>query len=127
MLATEGNTPMQWLSALIVGLALAGCANGLARRQAELIHWVGKPETVLVAALGAPNRTYEASGMKFLTYEDRQTDYIPGGPYFGPGPFWYGGWGGFPPEVITWTCDTTFTITNGTVQAFSLRGGGCND
>lgn len=104
--------------------ALAGCVNLLAERRAELAQWVGQPETALVGAMGAPTRTYETGGMKFLTYEDRRVEIIPGTPYyFGPGPFWYGG--GFPPEALTEVCDTTFTIAGGVVRAFSLRGNAC--
>jgi hypothetical protein len=109
---------------LITLLLVAGCANGLAQRQAELSQWIGRPEAMLVGAMGAPARTYETGQMKFLTYEDRRVDYVPGSPYYyGPGPFWSGG--GFPPEVVTSTCDTTFTISGGIVRAFSLRGNAC--
>lgn len=110
-----------WL--LIALTVLTGCVNGLAQRQAELNQWIGKPEAALLSAMGAPNRSYETNEMKFLTYEDRQVDTIGGGPYFGPGPFWYDG--GFPPETIILVCDTTFTIVNGVVRAFALRGNGC--
>ncbi|HEX2943986.1 MAG TPA: hypothetical protein VHO91_23225 [Rhodopila sp.] len=108
---------------LLTALALTGCVNGLAQRQAELNQWVGKPEAALLAAMGAPNRAYETNGMKFLTFEERSMDIIPGGPFFGPGPFGFDG--GFPPETVTYVCDTTFTIVDGTVRAYSLRGNGC--
>jgi hypothetical protein len=62
--------------------ALTGCVNLLAERRAELAHWVGQPETALVGAMGAPTRTYETGGMKFLTYEDRRVEIIPGTPYY---------------------------------------------
>jgi hypothetical protein len=110
-----------WLIALAG--ALAACTNGLAQRQAELTKWVGKPETDLIGLMGVPTRTYETGGMKFLTYDDRQTEVIPGPPYFGPGPVWYSS--GFPPSIVTWECDTTFTVTGGVVRAFSLRGNAC--
>ncbi len=112
-----------WLFALM-GL-IAGCSNGLAVRQAQLNQWVGRPETDLVGTMGVPTRTYEAGGMKFLTYDDRRVEIVPGSPYFGPGPFWYGYGGGFPPTATTLECDTTFTIASGTVRAFSLRGNAC--
>jgi hypothetical protein len=113
---------LAWLMAVPL---LAGCVNVLAQRQAELSQWIGKPETMLVGAMGAPTRTYDTDGMKFLTYEDQRVEYVPGAPgFYGAGPFWYGG-GGFPPEVVTSTCMTTFTIAKGIVQAFSLRGNAC--
>jgi hypothetical protein len=115
---------MRRLWGLIAVIALVGCTNGLAQRQAELSRWIGKPETELVGLMGAPSRTYSAGGMKFLTYEERHVEIVPGSPYyFGPGPFGYGS--GFPPTATTLTCDTTFTIAEGVVRAFSIRGNAC--
>ena len=111
----------------VLGLValVVGCTDRLAVRQAELAQWVGRPETDLVGLLGAPSRTYEAGGMKFLTFEDRRVETIPGSPlYYQPGPFGYGG-GGIPPSTMFLTCDTTFTIAGGVVRAFSLRGNAC--
>jgi hypothetical protein len=103
---------------------LTGCAGGLAERQAELTQWVGQPESQLVAALGAPQRTYDDNGMKFLTYEDVHLEQLePSGPfYFGPGPAAPTGFGG---RVAAEVCDTTFTVAGGVVKAFSLQGNGC--
>jgi hypothetical protein len=112
------------LGIVILAGGLAGCGNMLASRQAELSVWVGKPETELVGAMGAPSRIYETGGMKFLTYEERRVEIDPGMPSFiGPGPFWYGG--GFPPTATTLVCDTIFTIAGGVVRAYSLRGNAC--
>ena len=111
-----------WLLGL--GALAAGCTDRLAVRQAELARWVGRPETDLVGIMGARSRTYETGGMKFLTYEDRRVDIVPGSPfYYRPGPFGYGG--GFPPTATTLVCDTTFTTGGGVVRAFSLRGNAC--
>ena len=108
---------------LAVGV-LAGCGSQAAIREAELRQWVGRPEAELAGAFGAPNRTYSADGMKFLTYEERRVEVTPGGPgYFGPGPFGYGS--GFPPTATTLVCDTTFTVVNGVIKAFSVRGNAC--
>ncbi|MDB5399144.1 MAG: hypothetical protein QOF70_5048 [Acetobacteraceae bacterium] len=109
-----------WLIVLVA--LVGGCSNGLAARQAELAQWVGKPETNLLAVMGAPTRTYEAGGMKFLTYDDRQVQILPGSPYFGAG-LWNAG--GIPPTVMTLVCETTFTIADGIVRSFSLRGNAC--
>ncbi|MDQ2762256.1 MAG: hypothetical protein M3Y22_01805 [Pseudomonadota bacterium] len=106
----------------LLGL-LACCSNRLAARQAELSRWVGQPETELVGIMGAPTRSYDSGGMKFLTYEESRVEIVPACPYFGPGPFWYGG--GFPPTVTNLVCDTTFTVAGGIVRAFSLRGNAC--
>lgn len=110
----------------VIGVAIvaAGCTDRLVQRQSELAQWVGRPETELAGAMGAPSRTYEAGGMKFLTYEDRRIEIVPGSPsYYGAGPFGYGG--GFPPTATTLVCATTFSIGGGVVRAFSLRGNAC--
>jgi hypothetical protein len=109
----------------LIGLAglTAACTNGLAARQAELTQWVGRPETELLGTMGAPTRSYDADGMKFLTYEDRRVEIVPGAPFYGPGPFGYGN--GFPPTATTLVCDTTFTVASGVVRAFSMRGNAC--
>ena len=61
--------------------------------------------------------------MKFLTYEERRVEVVPGGPgFWGSEPFPYGG---FPPTATTLVCDTTFTVAGGVVRAFSLRGNAC--
>jgi hypothetical protein len=117
--------PWRGLWGLLSAGIVAGCVSSGAIREAELKQWVGRSETELAGAFGAPNRSYDAGGMKFLTYEERRVSVTPGGPdYFGPGPFWYGG-GGFPPTATTLVCDTTFTIVRGVVKAFSLRGNAC--
>jgi hypothetical protein len=115
---------MHHVLVLIAAGLLAGCVAGLATRQAELSQWVGRPETELLGAMGAPNRSYESGGMKFLTYEERRVEVVPGTPYyFGPGPF--GDGSPFPPTTTTLGCDTTFTVAAGVVRAFSLRGNAC--
>jgi hypothetical protein len=107
---------------LVTGL-LTGCTGGLAERQAELSQWVGQPEVQLVAAMGAPNRSYDSGGLKFLTYEEVHVERGPGGPYyFGPGPAGPSGFGGV---VFSTVCDTTFTVAGGLVKGFSFRGDGC--
>jgi hypothetical protein len=115
------------LRAVAAAAVVGGCVNQLALRQSELTHWIGRPEVELIGAMGAPNRSYDSGGVKFLTYEERRTEIIPGTPYgFGPSPFMYGGYGGgFPPTATTLVCDTTFTIGGGLVRAFSLRGNAC--
>lgn len=119
-----GSTAVHRCIIIFMACSLTGCVSGLANRQAQLSMWVGKPEVELVGIMGAPSRTYETAGMKFLTYEERHVEIVPSTPYtFGPGPFWYGG--GFPPTATTLVCDTTFTIAAGVVRAYSLRGNAC--
>jgi hypothetical protein len=114
---------MRFVGLMIATGMLAGCTGELAERQAELAHWVGQPEAQLVAAMGAPNRSYDSGGMKFLTYEDVYVQEGPTGPYyFGPGPAAPTGFSGVRYTTI---CDTTFTVADGVVKAFSFRGNGC--
>src|ERR1700709_774205 len=118
------SPPMRRVWVLFLAGLSTGCVSGLATRQAELSQWVGRPETELAAAMGAPNRSYDSGGMKFLTYEERRVEIVPGTPsYFGRGPFGYGS--PFPPTAATLQCDTTFTVAGGVVRAFSLRGNAC--
>ena len=115
----------RWLSILGV-LLLTGCGSSLAERQAELARWIGRPETELVQAMGAPNRSYETENIKVLTYEDSQVFIWPGTPYWQTlGPYPWGTGGSLPPQAINSVCDTTFTVSGGVVKAFSLRGNGC--
>jgi hypothetical protein len=116
-------------------LTLAGCANGIAQREAELAPLVGQSEAAVVQRLGVPTRTYETGGEKFLAYNQSRLDFEPGfGPYYGGGfygrGFYGGGFGygydGFPPEVIQRSCETTFELANGAVKSFALRGNSCN-
>ena len=114
------------LSVLSVTAALlAGCVNNSAARQTYLNQFVGRSETDLVLALGVPNRTYETAGVKYLAFEDRRVEVIPGAPMSGFGP--YGGWGmgGFPPQVINLACETTVAVAEGVVRGFTLRGNAC--
>lgn len=113
-----------------VGLALAGvligCTNQLAIRQAQLQRFVGQSEALLVAQMGVPNRTYEVEGTKYLAYDDAEQQVVsmpPPYPYGPPFWAWYGG--GFPPQIVTYTCETTFAVSHGIVGSFILRGNGC--
>lgn len=108
---------------LLAGLVVA-CADQLAARRAYLSGFVGQPELAVVQQMGVPSRSYEASGVKYLAYDENRIDVIPSFPTYGP---FYMGWygGGFPPQVVEWRCETTFEVAEGTVRAFTLRGNAC--
>jgi hypothetical protein len=109
--------------AVVAAGLLTACGGGLAERQAELTHWVGQPESQLLAAMGTPRRAYESGRTKFLTYQEIHVEQEPSGPfYFGPGPAAPTGFSG--PSLVTF-CDTTFAIVSGVVQSFNLQGNGC--
>jgi hypothetical protein len=118
---------MRRLVLLAIACLAAGCANQLAERQAQLNRLIGRSETDLVQTMGIPTRTYETGGMKFLAYEDRRVEIVPGSPFFPVGGPFYPGFygGGIPPEAINLTCDTTFTVSDGVVRSFALRGNAC--
>jgi hypothetical protein len=122
---------MRRFAILLIAVLTAGCTDYLALRQAQMQQFVGRPETDLIQSMGVPTRTYETGGMKFLAYEDRQIEIVPGSPfYYGPGPFpgfYNGGFygGGFPPEAVSLMCDTTFAVAGGVVRSFTLRGNAC--
>lgn len=108
---------------LVLAGLLAGCADRLAERQAELNAFVGRPETELLARMGVPNRTYETDGLKYLAYTESRVDIVPSlAQPVGP-PAWV--WGQPPPRAVNLVCETTFTIAAGVVRAVSLRGNAC--
>jgi len=113
---------------LVLALLLGGCVNQLAQREAFLSQFVGKPDSVLVQQLGVPTRSFTTNGVQYLAYTESRVDIIPGMPaypYAWGAPFW--GWygGGFPPQVVNLTCETTFAVTGGIVRSFTLRGNAC--
>jgi hypothetical protein len=114
---------VRFVRLVLASCLLAGCAGGLAQRQAELAHWVGQPEAQLVAAMGPPQRDFESGGTRFLTYQQVYVQRQPSGPYyFGPGPAAPSGfWGSTTRQV----CDTTFAVAGGVVQGASVQGNGC--
>ncbi len=114
---------------LIALLVLGACANqALEARRAQLAALVGQSEIELVRQMGVPTRTLTLNGEKFLAYDDRRIEFVPG--FYG-GPPWWGpgwgpwGWGASPPMVIERGCETTFEISGGKVTSFSLRGPEC--
>ena len=121
-------------------LALAGCAYPNPGHVKELNALVGKSEPDLLRTYGVPNRTYDTSGLRFVTYAMSRIESIPGdgfGPGFGYGGFGYGGFGyggfgyggfgydGFGPEIVQRDCNTTFELQAGVVKSWSLRGNAC--
>ncbi|MGC9269758.1 hypothetical protein [Acidiphilium sp.] len=119
------------LATPLAAVALAGCAVGPSLSE-QMSSFVGRPESVLVAQLGVPDRRIHVGGLTYFAYEHRSFHYESGsfgyGPFYGPGfggfygPF-YGG--GFPAEAYTNECTTTFALKNKIVQSFTLRGNDC--
>jgi hypothetical protein len=114
---------------VLLPLLLAACTGGLAARQAKLQVFVGRPVNDVVQAMGVPNRTYEANGVSYIAYVEQRYDLIPTSPFLGPGWGWGWGWGWsgqFPPQVVTWRCETTFQVVGGIVRSFNLTGNACD-
>ena len=106
-----------WLLALVVA-----CATGPTLEQ-RLSPYVGRGEGELVAALGAPDRTYEADGRKFLTFEEQRSYIVAGEPFLYRGSR-YGPY--FPPPgYVVRSCEITFAVRQGRVESFTFRGDGC--
>ncbi|MGH7118873.1 MAG: hypothetical protein ACREFP_07775 [Acetobacteraceae bacterium] len=114
---------------LTVLFVLGACANQeLAARRAHLTSLIGESEIDLVRQMGVPTRTFTLHSEKFLAYDDRRLEFVPG--FYGGTPWWGPGWGPWglgpsPPLVIARGCETTFEIQGGKVASFSLRGPDC--
>lgn len=118
------------LAAPLAALALSGCATGPSWAE-RMSAYVGRPESVLVAGMGVPDKRISVGGLAYFAYVRKSFHYVGGGG-FGPSPFfygfgpgYYGSWGGFPAQAYTDECTTTFALKNQTVQSFTLRGNDC--
>jgi hypothetical protein len=98
----------------------AACADQTAARMAALNQLVGQPEQTLLQTMGVPTRSYDADGTRFLAYDERRVDVIPGAPGVG---IWSAG--AVPPQRIELWCETTFQVAQGVVRNFILRGNAC--
>ena len=114
---------MRLLATLLIALSLCGCANYLAERQAYLNTLIGLHEAELVQALGVPTRTLETGDTKFLAYTETRFQVVPPTPL--PSGPWVLGDPFYPAQLVTWVCETTFTLGGGVVRSYTLRGNGC--
>lgn len=116
---------MRRLGLFLLITLVSACVVGPSRQQL-LAPLVGVTEADLVVRMGVPSRTFETGGIKFLAYDERHLDILPTAPAFpGWGPWYYGYYGGWPPEVIVRGCETTFEVAGGRVRSFTLRGNDC--
>ena len=62
-----------------------------------------------------------------MAYLERRVNVTPGAGAWAPfWTHWVSGYGpDVAPEVVDYTCETTFEINGGKVQAFTLRGNAC--
>ena len=128
---------MKKLFVVVALLALTGCVTGPSL-QSRMAAFEGASSQTLVQQLGVPDKQITVDGVLYLAYVRHRTDITPGietfgggGPFYGGAPF-YGPCGGagfygaeIPPEINTYTCDTTFMLKDDKVVNFTLRGNDC--
>ena len=108
---------------------LAGCGPSSATLRATLLQsLIGRPEVDAIQALGVPSRTIDVpqgevgGGGRFLEWDQMSQIAYPGMWGYGWGPPWYGG---VPPSVVTYTCQTMLEVRGGKVVSWAMRGDGC--
>ena len=72
-----------------------------------------------------PARTHAAGGLRFLQYEQRRAVLHQLDPYWGRPMGRFAPWPPAAPVLLTRSCDLTFTLRDGRVQSFALRGDDC--
>lgn len=114
---------------LLVMSFLAGCAT-TANFEKKLNGYLGKTESQLVAEEGIPQGSYEADGVRFLTYSRSEFGYIPGQPpvttttYIG-GKAYTNTSGGTQAIPYAYSCTVTFTIVNKLITSWKHSGNAC--
>ncbi len=116
---------------------LAACATGPSL-QSRMAAYIGSSTEDLVKGLGVPDKQIDVSGTKYLAYVQQSQEISGGYGGFGGG-YGYGGFygrgfyggpflydTGFPAQIYTYGCVTTFTIKNDHVAGFTLHGNDCN-
>jgi hypothetical protein len=113
-------------------MALAGCATEPSL-QSRMAAYIGASEQTLVQQLGVPDKQITVNGVQYVAYNWRRQEaytraYGGYGPWVGP---YYGGFfpsvyeAGLSPQIVIYSCETTFTLQNGKVASFILRGNDC--
>lgn len=117
------------LISLMFCLVVSGCATEA--KYGELLDtWMGSSESQLIAQWGVPSSVYESGGVKYLTYRNSASGFVPGTPASYQSTVvgntvYTNRIGGSPGFMINRWCDTTFTIRDGTIIHWSWKGNGC--
>jgi len=126
--------------AVLAGSLLAGCTFPTQQAyQQNVQSWVGRTADSLVAAWGAPDRSYTfADGTRQLEYDRQQMRYIPGAPIYTPVPIWVrtsngtrrvqyvSAWRDTPGYLDVDRCLTRFRVgRDDRIQEFSFEGDWC--
>lgn len=108
---------------------LSSCAT-TAGYEELLGSWVGKTEEQLIMKWGTPQSVYESNGLKYLTYIQSSSRYIPGTPATYQTQFignvaYTKSTGGSPGYSVTYRCQTTFFVRNGEIINWIWQGNNC--
>ena len=109
-----------YMIVLCSSLVLLGCMS--AEKYTKMVNgWIGADEDSLISSWGAPTSSYQTDQAKYLTYENKQQNYIPPTPssvqvirqgdavFTRPIP-------GSPGYSYTSECRTTFTVQKKTYR-----------
>ncbi len=106
-------------------LAVAGCATGPSL-QSRMAAYIGADERTLVQHLGVPDKQITVNGVQYLSYDQQRLEIINHGSVYGwffPSIFETGL---YDPQVINYACETIFSLKEGKVFNFTLRGNDCS-
>ncbi len=128
---------MKKLLSVFALVLLLGACTTTKDYEAQLDRWIGAPERDLIMAYGPPDKQYQLDhSTKMLSYVKSDTAvYNSGfstclgsgfgngfGNNFGGG---FGGCYGPPAQAHTLSCETIFTLHNGTVTRWGHKGNDC--
>jgi hypothetical protein len=126
---------MRRIITILFFLALSACVAGPSL-QTRMSAYIGATSQTLVQNLGVPDKQITVNGIQYLAYDRHRTEFSPGvylGGFDDPyaGAFYGGGFypmvfdSGIPPQVIEYSCETTFLLKDDHVFNFTLRGNDC--
>ena len=118
-----------YMIVLFSSFVLLGCVS--AEKYTKMVNgWIGADEDSLISSWGAPTSSYQTDQAKYLTYENKQQNYIPPTPssvqvirqgdavFTRPIP-------GSPGYSYTSECRTTFTVQNKRIVNVNATGNSC--
>tara|TARA_R110000868_G_scaffold150567_7_gene373928 strand:- start:4634 stop:5338 length:705 start_codon:yes stop_codon:yes gene_type:complete len=110
-------------------LMLSACAT-TKKYEALLNTWAGKSENALLQSWGPPDSFYENDGVKYLTFNNSRSGYVPGvapnyQTTFVGNTAYTQAVGGSPGFVYTKRCKTTFAISGGIIRGWRYQGNAC--
>jgi hypothetical protein len=125
MKSPVGSVISRFAPLAVSGLLLSNCATQVdwPRRQA-LDSLVGRGDSEVIVALGPPSRSSRYGTTRYLAYDYRHTEFMPGA----PGPqdpadiedLWLK-----TPALVSEHCSTTFKLLDDKVVGWSFDGNGC--